>query len=165
MKTKRTSKTPRSYQLTRISALAALSVVGSFIKLPSLVPQNSLALDSAPGFFAALMYGPFDGAVVCGLGHVATAIYSGFPFGLLHIPIALGLALAGGATGWVNRKFGLFPGVGIGAFINIALVVVAVPVLGWQGTLAFLPALAFATIVNAVIASSAYLSLKDRIPI
>ncbi|MGA3406539.1 MAG: ECF transporter S component, partial [Candidatus Bathyarchaeia archaeon] len=49
-----------------------LSVVGSFIHLPG--PVQTVAFDSAPGFFAALLYGPLDGAAVCGLGHLATAI-------------------------------------------------------------------------------------------
>jgi len=162
MKRKTSPKTPRSYRITRIAALSALSVVGSFIHLPSPVP--TVAFDSAPGFFAALMYGPVDGAIVCGAGHVATSIVNDFPLGLLHIPIALGLALAGAATGWFNRRFGLIPGVGIGVFINTALVVVAIPVMGWQATLSFLPLLAFAAIINAVVASIAYRSLKDRIP-
>jgi len=156
-------KTPRSYQLTRISALSALSVVGSFIHLPG--PVQSVAFDSAPGFFAALMFGPFDGAAVCGFGHVATSIVNDFPLGILHIPIALGLALAGAAMGSFNRRFGLLPAVGIGVFINTVLIVVAIPALGWQGTLSFLPFLALAACLNALVASGAYRSLKDRIPV
>lgn len=163
MKPKGNPRTPRSYQLTRIATLSALSVVGSFIHLPG--PVQTVAFDSAPGFFAALMFGPVDGAAVCGIGHVATSIVNGFPLGILHIPIALGLALAGAATGSFNRKFGLLPGAGIGVFINTALIVVAIPAMGWQATLAFLPFLAFAAIINAAVASVAYRSLKDRIPL
>jgi hypothetical protein len=111
------------------------------------------------------MYGPADGAAVCGIGHVATSIVNGFPLGVLHIPIALGLALAGAATGWFNRKFGLLPGAGIGVFINTILIVIAIPAMGWQATLSFLPFLAFAAIINALVASVAYRSLKDRIPL
>lgn len=163
MKPKGSSRTPRSYQLTRIATLSALSVVGSFIHLPG--PVQTVAFDSAPGFFAALMYGPVDGAAVCGIGHVATSIVNGFPLGILHIPIALGLALAGAATGSFNRKFGLLPGAGIGVFINTILIVVAIPAMGWQATLAFLPFLAFAAVINAIVASVAYRSLKGRIPL
>lgn len=163
MKPKPVMRTPRSYQLTRISALSALSVVGSFIHLPG--PVQTVAFDSAPGFFAALLYGPLDGAAVCGLGHIATSIVNGFPLGILHLPIALGLALAGAGMGSFNRKFGLFPGVAIGIIINTILIVIAVPALGWQATLSFLPFLALAAIANAVVASIAYRSLKDRIPL
>ncbi len=162
MKPKPVMRTPRSYQLTRISALSALSVVGSFIHLPG--PVQTVAFDSAPGFFAALLYGPLDGAAVCGLGHLATAIVNGFPLGILHLPIALGLAFAGAAMGSLNRSYGLIPGVAFGIIINVGLIVVAVPALGWQATLGFLPFLALAAIANAVVASIAYRSLKDRIP-
>ena len=61
---------PGSYQLTRI-ALSALSVVGAFTPLPG--PVQTVAFDSAPGLFAALMNGSIDRAAVCGIGHVATS--------------------------------------------------------------------------------------------
>ena len=162
LKTK-SARSPRpSYQLTRISALSALSVVGSFIHLPG--PVQTIAFDSAPGFFAALLYGPLDGAAVCGLGHLATSIVNGFPLGLLHIPIAFGLALAGAAMGSFNRRFGLAPGVAIGIIINIILIMIAVPALGWQATLSFLPFLTLAAIANALVAIVAYRSLRGRVP-
>jgi hypothetical protein len=37
--------------------------------------------------------------------------------------------------------------------------------MGWQATLAFLPFLAFAAVINAIVASVAYRSLKGRIPL
>jgi uncharacterized membrane protein len=154
-------RTRYSYRLTRISVLSALSVIGSFIHLPG--PVQTVAFDSAPGFFAALFYGPADGAVVCGIGHMATAIVNGFPLGVLHLPIALGLALAGAAMGSFNRRYGVIPGAAIGITINTGLIVTAIPVLGWQATLSFLPFLAFAAIANALVASFVYRSLKGRI--
>lgn len=161
MKTRKAGGVPYSYRLTRISALSALSVIGSFIHLPG--PVQTVAFDSAPGFFAALFFGPVDGAVVCGLGHVATAIVNGFPLGVLHLPIALGLAIAGAAIGSTNRRFGPLPSVAVGVTINVFLVVVAVPVLGWQATLSFLPFLALAAIANSMVALILYRSLKGRI--
>jgi uncharacterized membrane protein len=59
----------------------------------------------------------------------------------------------------------VLPGVGIGVFINTILIVVAIPVMGWQATLSFLPFLAFAAILNALVASVAYRTLRDRIPL
>jgi uncharacterized membrane protein len=145
----------------RVATLAALSAVGSFIHLPG--PVSTVAFDSAPGFFAALFFGATDGAIVCGIGHMATAIVNGFPLGILHVPIALGLALAGCATGFFNKRLGIIPGAAAGVAINVAFIVTAVPVLGWDATIAFLPFLAFAAIVNMLVASIAYLSLKGRI--
>jgi uncharacterized membrane protein len=136
-------------------------VIGSFIHLPG--PVSTVAFDSATGFFAALFFGPVDGAIVCGLGHMATAIVNGFPLGVLHLPIALGLAFAGAAMGFFNRKMGIVAGVAVGVTINTVLVVVAVPVLGWAASLSFTPFLALAALANAAVASIAYRSLKDRI--
>lgn len=156
-----TKTTPYSFRVVRIASLTALSVIGSFIHLPG--PVQTVAFDSAPGFFAALFFGPIDGAVVCGLGHMATAIVNGFPLGVLHLPIAIGLGFAGAAMGVFNRRLGIVPAVAVAVAINTALVIVAVPVLGWAASLSFTPFLAFAALANAAVASIAYRTLKDRI--
>lgn len=154
-------KVPRTLRVVRIAVFAALSVVGSFIHLPSPVP--SVAFDSAPGFFAALYFGPLEGFCVFGLGHLATAIVSGFPLGILHLPIAVGLAFAGAAVGVVNRRWNYPSAVATGVVINTALVVLAVPVLGVAGTLSFTPFLFIAATVNGVVAAAAYATLRRRL--
>jgi uncharacterized membrane protein len=154
-------KTPRTLLVARITVFAALSVVGSFIHLPSPVP--SVAFDSAPGFFVALYFGPLDGFCVLGLGHMATAVVSGFPLGILHLPIAVGLAFGGAATGLVNRRWSFIPAIATGIAINTALVVLAIPVLGVAATLSFTPFLLLAAIVNGVVATLAYLALRRRL--
>lgn len=154
---------PRTYLVARITVFAALSVVGSFIHLPSPVP--TVAFDSAPGFFAALYFGPLDGFCVLGLGHLATAIVNGFPLGILHLPIALGLAVAGAAVGKINKKWNVFPAVATGIAINTALVVLAIPVLGVAATLSFTPLLFLAACVNGAIGASAYVTIRRRLRI
>jgi uncharacterized membrane protein len=139
----------------------ALSVIGSFIHLPG--PIQTVAFDSAPGFFAALYFGPMDGAAVSGIGHIATSIINGFPLGILHIPIALGLACAGAAIGLVNTRWNAVGGLGVGIVINTALVVLAVPAIGWGGTLSFLPFLFFAACVNGIAAGAAYAGVRKRL--
>jgi uncharacterized membrane protein len=156
-------KVPRTYLVARITVFAALSVVGSFIQLPS--PVSTVALDSAPGFFAALYFGPVDGFCVFGLGHLSTAIVHGFPLGFLHLPIALGLAVAGAAVGVVNKKWKVFPAVTTGIAINTALVVVAIPVMGMAATLAFAPLLFLAACINGAIGAFAYLTIRRRLRI
>ena len=94
-------KTSPAIRTARLAIFSALSVVGSLIKIPS--PVGSLAFDSFPGFFVALLFGPAEGALVSGLGHIATAATSGFPLGILHIPIAIGMALAAAAIGLLNK--------------------------------------------------------------
>jgi len=154
-------RVPRTLRVMRIAVFAALSVVGSFIHLPSPVP--SVAFDSAPGFFAALYFGPIEGFCVFGIGHLATAVVSGFPLGILHLPIAAGLALAGAVVGEVNRRWNFLPAVAAGIAINTGLVVLAVPVLGVAGTLSFTPFLFAAASVNGVVASAAYVALRWRL--
>ena len=152
---------PRTYLVARITVFAALSVVGSFIQLPS--PVSTVALDSAPGFFAALYFGPFDGFCVFGLGHMSTAIVHGFPLGFLHLPIAVGLAFAGAAVGIVNKKWRVFPAVATGIAINTALVVLAIPVMGMAATLAFAPLLFLAACINGAIGALVYLTIRRRL--
>lgn len=154
-------KPPRTLLVARITVFAALSVVGSFVHLPSPVP--SVAFDSAPGFFVALYFGPLEGFCVLGLGHLATAVVSGFPLGILHLPIAVGLALGGAATGLVNRKWNFIPAIATGIAINTALVVLAIPVLGVAATVSFTPFLLLAATVNGAVATLAYLALRRRL--
>jgi len=152
---------PRTYLIARIAAFSALSVVGSFLHLPG--PVSTVAFDSAPGFFAALFFGPLDGAAVSGLGHLATAVVNGFPLGILHIPIALGLAAAGAVIGFLNRRWNYISGIVAGIAINTGLIVVAVPALGWAGVISFLPFLLFAACANGVVACAAYLGVRGRL--
>ena len=156
----RPKRVPRTLRVVRIAVFAALSVVGSFIHLPSPVP--SVAFDSTPGFFAALYFGPLEGFCVFGIGHLATAVVSGFPLGVLHLPIAVGLAFAGAAVGAINQRSNLIPAVAVGIAINTGLVVLAIPVLGVAATLSFTPFLFVAATVNGVVASIAYLTLRRR---
>jgi adenosylcobinamide-phosphate guanylyltransferase len=157
-------KVSRTYRLARISAFSALCVVGSFIHPPS--PIQSVAFDSSPGFFAALYFGALDGATVAGIGHLATSIISGFPLGVLHLPIALGMTVAGAVIGLVNQlhhRWGFVVAVILGVFINTSLVVLAVPVLGWAAALLFLPFLFMAASLNSVIAALVYVSIRGRL--
>jgi adenosylcobinamide-phosphate guanylyltransferase len=154
-------KATRTYRLARLSALSALSVIGSFIHLPA--PIQTVAFDSAPGYFAALFYGPLDGAAVCGIGHLVTSVVNGFPLGILHLPIAVGLAFAGAATGFLNLRYGYAYGAAIGVAINTGLVVIAAPALGWAATLSLSPFLLIAAIANASLAVAAYASLRGRV--
>lgn len=154
-----------TWRTARLAIFTALSVVGSFIKIPSSV--GTLAFDSTPGFFVALLFGPLEGATVCGLGHLATATISGFPLGILHIPIALGMALAGAAVGLINKmnkQWGFLPAAIIGVTINTALVVTVIPSMGLDAALMFVaPMLLVAAILNMIIATSTYLALRGKL--
>jgi len=86
-----------------MALLIALSVVGSYVKLG----PWSIAMDAAPGFFAALLLGPASGALVCLVGHLAVAVATGFPLSLpFHLVIAVVMALVGAAGGFAAQRFG-----------------------------------------------------------
>lgn len=153
---------PKTYRIARITIFNALSVVGSFLHLPG--PVQTVAFDSAPGFFVALYFGPGDGAAVSGIGHLATSVVNGFPLGMLHLPIAVGLGAAGAAIGFLNKKWNVACGIVAGIAINTGLIVLAVPALGWAGVISLFPFLLLAACANGFVSSVAYLSLRGRLP-
>ena len=152
-------------RIARWGLFSALCVVGSLLPFPS--PIGTIAFDSFPGYLAALYFGPLDGAVVCAIGHLATSVVHGFPLGPWHILIALGMAIVGAVVGVVNaaipRKWGFAPAATAGVVVNTALFPLAVPVLGWEGSLALIPFLAVASALNAALAVAVYVALR-RVP-
>jgi len=159
-----------SVRIARIAIFTALAVVGSFIK-PN--PASSIAFDSFAGFFVALYFGTFEGAFVCGLGHLATATVSGFPLGVLHLPIALGMALAGAAIGLTNKlhkNWGFIPALVIGVAINTAMVFPLAPWLGGatldEGLLiayGLAPVLLTVAALNAIAAGIVFFALRGKL--
>lgn len=150
-----------------MAIFTALAVVGSYIPIPGPIP--SLAFDSCAGFFVAMYFGVVEGAFVLGVGHLATAAIHGFPYGWLHLPIALAMALAGVAIALavkLNRKWGFVPGAVAAVVINT---VVVFPLAPWLGGLAvafaLVPALVVAATINAAIAALAYLAVRGKFPI
>jgi riboflavin transporter FmnP len=140
-------------QLARVAVLVALSVLGSFIKIPSMV--GSLAFDAVPGYYAALAVSPLTGAVVAGLGHVATAFVSGLPLGApIHAIVVLGMTLAGYVTGVAakrSRLLGCAAGVVINGLALPALFIV-IPGFGMAFFLAATPSILGASVLNVSVA-------------
>jgi uncharacterized membrane protein len=159
-----TKKTSNALRTARIAIFTALSVIGSLINPYPLIP--TIAFDSSPGFFVALYFGAIDGFLITGLGHLVTAIINGFPFGALHYAIALGMALAGGAMGLVNKtnkKWGFIPAAMAAVAINTVLSVIMVPTMGWAATITNITVpLLLAAILNAVLAAIIYVAVRSR---
>jgi uncharacterized membrane protein len=155
-----------SVRVARIAIFSALCAVGSLIQIPS--PVGSLAFDSAAGFFVALFFGVFEGAAVCGIGHLATALVSGFPLGYLHLPIALGMTLAGASVGTINKmnkRWGFIPALGIGVVINtlFTFVVAPDPNYGLAVAFAFIPFVLAAAILNVAVAGLSYAGIRGKL--
>lgn len=80
------AKVSYTRSLIIISVFTALSMGAGLIKLGT--PVGSVALDSSSGFFVAAYFSPLLGAIVGGLGHLASAATAGFPLSGLHVAIA-----------------------------------------------------------------------------
>ena len=157
-------KISNALRVARISIFTALSVIGSFITPYPFV--RTIAFDSSPGFFAALYFGVIDGVLITGLGHIVTALINGFPLGPLHYIIALGMALAGGAMGLVNKtnkKWGFIPAAITAVSINTVLSMIMVPTMGWTATLSLVTVpLLLAASLNAALATIIYVGVRAR---
>lgn len=150
-------------KLAIMAVFIALSAVGALIKIPS--PVGTVALDAAPGFFIAIGFGGWMGAVVAAIGHLLTAGITGFPLTLpVHLAIAAGMAACAWIFGWFGRKgtAGLVIGFVLAVIVNCpVLALIMVPIGGWPLYLASLPSLAIGSVVNLAIAAIAYLSLRN----
>lgn len=73
--------------ITLTALIAAICVIGSFIKVPGFI--TTAALDSAPAFISVAFLPPLFSGIAASLGHLASALTSGFPSGPLHLIIAI----------------------------------------------------------------------------
>lgn len=74
-------------KLTLTAMFAALCAIGGLLKIP--LGIGSTALDSAPAIVAVAFLSPMYAGVAALIGHVASALYAGFPLGPFHLLIAL----------------------------------------------------------------------------
>ncbi len=159
-------------KLVVTAILIALCVVGANIKI-----AGSVAFDSLPAFLAALILGPWWGAAIGAVGHLLTAITSGFPLTpLVHILTCLTMALTMVIFYFVKKmcckKMSLVPAliiaVIVGALINgpVSLLIlspVLMGTLGMGGILGLMPILTLAGAINAAIAAVIYKLLPTSI--
>lgn len=150
-------------RLAVMAIFIALSAVGALIKIPS--PVGTVALDAAPGFFVAVGFGGWMGAVVITIGHLLTSALVGFPLSLpVHLAIAAGMAVCAFVFGWLGRKgtAGLVAGFLLAAVINsFVLGLIMVPIGGWPLYAATIVPLLVGAVVNLAIATAAYLALRN----
>ncbi|MGQ9622121.1 MAG: ECF transporter S component [Candidatus Caldatribacteriaceae bacterium] len=139
-------------RMSFIAALVALSIVGSFLKIPS--PTGTVALDSLPGFLGSLSLGYPEGASVSFLGHLLTSLNVGFPLGFpLHFLIALEMAGIAVLFRWVFLRWKAAPAIVAGTLSNGILAPLGlVPLLGWGFFFGVFPSLLVGSFVNIVLA-------------
>ena len=157
------SKSTSVKVIKRIAVIAvfiALSAVGALIKIPS--PWNTVALDSAAGFFSALAFGNLTGMLVIGIGHLLTSALSGFPLSLpIHLMVAIAMAVFAVLFRLTNKRLGIIPAIIAGIILNgLAAPFILLPGGGMVAVLAAIPFLLFGSAVNIIVAAIAYQSLK-----
>jgi len=158
--------------LVLMALFIALSFVGAQLKIFSTV-----AFDSLPAFLATLLMGPIYGAIVAIIGHLLTALTSGFPMTLpVHLVIALGMGLTMVATWYTftlvkkisNEYVGLIVAVIMAGIFNGPVLLLLcspllVPILTWPGLIGMMPLLGMVGGLNALIAAVVYKALPQSI--
>ncbi|MGO1383489.1 MAG: ECF transporter S component [Arachnia sp.] len=139
-------------RIARIAILVALSAVGALIKLPS--PTGTVALDSAPGFVAAAAFGPGEGAIVGAIGHMFSALITGFPLGLpVHLLVAAATILWVGLFGFIARRISIWVAAPVGILLNsVGGAAMLIPIHGVGIFAALVVPLLVGSTINVVIA-------------
>lgn len=149
-----------SKRIARMAIFIAMSAVGAMVKIPS--PTGTVALDAAFAFFSAIAFGWREGAIVAALGHMLTALSTGFPLSFpMHIYIAFQMSVYVSVFAVAAKKIHLWAGVAIGIILNGPVSSLLVLPIGGIGlTIALFVPLTIGSIVNISIAVAAYLIIN-----
>lgn len=155
-------------RLAYCGILIALSAVGAVFKI-----SGSIAFDSMPGFFAALFLGPVEGAVVSALGHLLTAVTSGFPMTIpMHIFLTIEMGVIAYLFGIIYKKRGaivssiiaIILNGPVGALIAVPLsIVFRLPFNGWALFGIIIVPLTLASVANVLLSVLVFKVLNKRI--
>ncbi|MEG6567370.1 ECF transporter S component [Thermoanaerobacterium saccharolyticum] len=146
--------------LTLVAMLIAMSAVGAMIKV-----YNTVAFDSLPGYFASLYFGGYIGAIVISLGHIFTALTSGFPLGIPnHIIIAASMAVCAYFYSLAYKKFNSYVAIAVGTILNGPVAtLIFVPQYGWGFFFQMVLPLTIASFANVLLASIIYKTVLKMI--
>jgi len=147
----------KTRNLVLTALFIALSFVGSNVKI-----SGTIAFDSLPAFLGALLLGPVFGAFIGFLGHLFSALLTGFPFGLpTHIVIAFGMAVTmlgfGHSYRLLKGKLPLIIVLIITGIVGVILngpfsLALCAPLIGPATAIAMAPVLILGSAANIVIA-------------
>src|SRR5699024_220806 len=142
----------KAKQISFLALFIALSVVGGMVKLPS--PIGSIAFDSFPALIAAVWLGKNSGAVVGTVGHLMSALLSGFVLGPFHFMIAVGMGIVIWIFGNLYQSFQpIIPNTFFIIANGFILPLPFIFIMGLPFFLSILPSLVIATIANLIIAA------------
>lgn len=168
MRSKYIESKSSTVKLVYMATLVAISFIGSLIKI-----QGTIALDSMPGFFAALFLGPISGALVGAIGHLLTSLTSGFPLTLpIHLIIILQMAVVMYIFGLLYEKVNgvvasiiaiILNGVGLVIMLAPITTLMGLPLSGKSFVYVMAGPLTLASAVNVILALVVYRIIKNRI--
>ncbi len=147
-------------RITRLAVMIALSWAGSLLKIPS--PTGTVALDSATGYYAGVKFGPAEGGIVAGIGHLFTAAMTGFPLGLpIHLFVAVQQAAWAMIFWLLSTKVNLWVGI-IGGIVCNGILgpLMMIPIIGTGFAISMIIPLLVGSTANIVVAALAYKKLK-----
>jgi len=154
-------------ELVAIVIFSAVSAALGLVKIPG--PTGSIALDSAPAFFAALYFSPRVGALVGLIGHISSAATAGFPLGGLHIYIAIEMFFWVAIFGYLSSIRKTIPFISIVGLLTIILngvigplLLTITPIFNLELNIAkgLILFLSFAALINVLLASVAYVFIS-----
>lgn len=146
--------------LTLAAMFAALSAIGGLIKIP--LGIGTTALDSAPALIAVAFISPPLAGAAAFIGHIASALYVGFPLGPFHLLIAGEMLLivyifARMYQANLGKSKWLFFIVGNGLLSPLPFYFLMSPAF----FIGVLPGIFIATVFNAVVAGIVFPALKN----
>lgn len=151
-------------QLTLVSLMIALSVLGGYFKI-----FGSIALDTAPAILGTILLSPTYGIVLAFLGHMSSALLSGFPLSLpIHLIIGVMMSLTLFVFGKVrgkrtNKKTMIMSDIVLFIFNVFVAQIPLIPILCFGVLSTLLVPLSLATVINIVAAEVIYYALPDRL--
>lgn len=153
-------------KLVLLSLFVALSFVGANIKI-----FGSIAFDAMPAYFATIFMGPISGAIVAVIGHLFTALLSGFPLSLpVHLIISVNMAITMVATFYTykllrknNFLIAAFVAIIVGTLFNGPIsTLVLLPILG-DMVYGLIPILTVVSAINVLLAFMVYYFIPKAI--
>ena len=140
-------------KIITLAMLIALSAVLALVRIP-IPPITTLAFDSLPGFVAAALFGPLVVGIVGALGHLFTALYSGFPFGAVaHLIVMATMFITMFVFGLIYRKGFKIPAAITALIVNGPISLIPfIFLFGWGMVVSMILPLSIAAAVNIVIA-------------
>lgn len=150
-------------KISIISVFIALSVVGSFIVVPSMA--GTVAFDSMPAFVCAVVINPIVGGLVGFLAHILSSSIKGLPLGIFsHLIVGIMMFISVYVFGWIYLKGQKIVAIIVGTILNGPISLLPFLVMLGKGffMLMVLP-LSITAFANIVLASLVAIKLKGII--